>query len=91
MTTPTPDAYLLDTDEAENQIRKQRFIDHVSVAPLGSRIPMSLDVQWVDSLGNPTKTGTISGTIETVIEFEGEEPIVVFSTGERISLETFRS
>jgi hypothetical protein len=91
MTTPTPDAYLLNTDNSENRRKKQLFIDHVSVAPLGSKIPMSLEVQWVDSSGNPTKISSISGTIETVIEFEGEAPIIVFSTGERISLETFGS
>lgn len=89
MTTPTPDAYLLDTDDSECRSKKKRFIEHVSVAPLGSKIPMSFEVQWVDAAGNPTKTGSISGTIETLIEFEGEEPIVVFSTGEKISLETF--
>lgn len=91
MTTPAPDAYLLHTEDSENSRKKSRFIEHVTVAPLGSKIPMSFQVQWVDSSGNPTKTGFISGTIETVIEFEGEEPIVVFSTGEKISLETFRS
>lgn len=91
MTTPTPDAYLLATDDYANNEKKLRFIEHVTVAPLGSKIPMALTVQWVGSLGNPTKTGSISGTIETLIEFEGEAPIVVFSTGERVSLETFRS
>lgn len=91
MTTPTPDAYLLDTDDSECKDKKKRFVEHVSVAPLGSKIPMSFEVQWVDAAGNPTKTGSISGTIETIIEFEGEAPIVVFSTGERISLETFGS
>lgn len=91
MTTPTPDAYLLDTDDHDNRARKRLFIEHVAVAPLGTKIPMSFEVQWVDSLGNPTKKGSISGTIETVIEFAGDDPIVVFSTGERISLETFRS
>lgn len=90
MTTPTPDAYLIDTDDYENKNKKRRFVEHVTVAPLGSKIPMSLDVQWVDSLGNPTRKGTISGVIETIIEFEGDAPIVVFSTGERVSLETFR-
>jgi hypothetical protein len=91
MTTPTPDAYLLATDDPENENKKQSFIEHISVAPMGSKVPMYLEVQWVDSLGNPSKTGSISGTIETVIEFEGEAPIVVFSTGERVSLETFHS
>lgn len=50
---------------------------------------MSLEVQWVDSAGNPTKRGSISGTIETIIEIEDEDSIVVFSTGERVSLGTY--
>lgn len=91
MATPTPDAYLLPTDDYDSSIRKQRFIDHLVSAPLGSKIPMSLNVQWVDSLGEPTKTGSISGTIVTVIEFEDEDAIVVFSTGERVSLGTLGS
>lgn len=87
--TIRPDAYLVPVDCAENNRKKQLFIDHVERAPLGSKIPMSLDVQWVDSAGNPTKRGSISGTIETIIEIEDEDSIVVFSTGERISLATF--
>lgn len=87
--TIRPDAYLTPVEYAENNHKKQQFIEHVERAPLGSKIPMSLDVQWVDSSGNPTKRGTISGTIETIIELEDEDSIVVFSTGERISLATF--
>lgn len=87
--TIRPDAYLTPVEYAENNRKKQQFIEHVERAPLGSKIPMTLDVQWVDSSGNATKRGTISGTIETVIELEDEDSIVVFSTGERISLATF--
>lgn len=87
--TIRPDAYLIPVEYAENNRKKQLFIEHVERAPLGSKIPMSLAVQWVDSSGNPTKRGTISGTIETIIELEDEDSIVVFSTGERISLGTF--
>lgn len=87
--TIRPDAYLVPVVSIENRTKKQRFIEHVERAPLGSKIPMSLEVQWVDSAGNPTKRGSISGTIETIIEIEDEDSIVVFSTGERVSLGTY--
>ena len=87
--TIRPDAYLVPVVSIENRTKKQRSIEHVERAPLGSKIPMSLEVQWVDSAGNPTKRGSISGTIETIIEIEDEDSIVVFSTGERVSLGTY--
>lgn len=91
MATPKPDAYLLFVEDSDDSVKKHHFIEHVLAAPLGSKIPFMFDVQWVDSAGEPTKTGRISGTIETLIELQGEEPMVVFSTGEIISLGTFHS
>lgn len=88
MTIPSPDAYLTLPTDLANQVKMAQFISHLTVAPIGSKIPMSAEVQWIDSLGNPTKTGTISGTVETLIEFDGEAPIAVLSTGEKISLST---
>jgi hypothetical protein len=87
--TIKPDAYLLPTSNPENETKKQGFINYIQIAPVGAKIPFLLEVQWVDSSGNPSKQGSISGTIETIIEIEDEAPIVVFSTGERISLATF--
>lgn len=85
----TPNAYLLPTDDDSQGTEKRRkFVQHMESAPIGAKVPFILNVQWVDSSGNPTKQGTISGTIETLIELDGEEPIVVFSTGERVSLST---
>lgn len=84
-----PDAYLLFAEDPDNAAKKRKFVQHMEIAPIGAKVPFTLDVQWVDSSGNATKKGSISGTIETLIEVEGEETIAVFSTGERISLQTF--
>lgn len=88
MTSFRVDAYLLPTDGYENTMKKNKFIEFIRVAPHGTSLPFTLDVQWVDTAGNPTKTGSISGTIVTVLEVEDESPVVVFSSGERVSLDT---
>lgn len=86
-----PDAFLLGprVNDHVSMTKMNRFLEHVQDAPTGSKIPFALDVQWVDRDGEPTQRGRISGTIETIIEISGQKPVVVFSTGERISLDTF--
>lgn len=50
-------------------------------------ILMSWSVKFVDSSGDVTGEGFITGRISSIVEFAGQPPIAVFSTGERVALE----